>query len=199
MTQSSWCLYRETIYSITRIMSNDLTNAEYAILGLLMERPSHGYDLERIIQERGMREWTELAFSSIYFILNRLEKRGLASSLRDPEKKTRKIYSPTKAGQEAFDRTTITALEAPHPLYPSVLLGLANWPTVTPEEGLGALARRLSALQAILSKVEAQSIQPQSTPPFVAALFDYSVSQLRSEIDWLRRTMKLLGDNDEQD
>ena len=186
-------------YSSTRIISDDLTNVEYAVLGLLVERPSHGYDLEQVIQQRGVREWTELAFSSIYFILNRLEKRGFASSHRDPQKKTRKIYSPTPSGREAFQRKTIAALDAPHPVYPSILLGLSNWPTISPQEGIDALARRLTALTAILANVEQAQARSGPAPPFVTAVFDYSLSQLRSEIDWLRRTMKLLGDNDEQD
>ena len=180
-------------------MTDDLTNAEYAVLGLLVERPSHGYDLEQVIQQRGMREWTELAFSSIYFILNRLEKRGFASSQRDPKKKTRKIYSPTLSGREAFQRKTVVALEAPHPLYPSILLGLSNWPTISLQEGIGALSRRLTALKAILANVEDAQNRAGPAPPFVTSVFDYSLSQLQAEIDWLQRTMKLLGDEDEQD
>ncbi len=180
-------------------MTNELTNAEYAVLGLLVERPRHGYDLEEVIQQRGMREWTELAFSSIYFVLNRLEKKGFASSDRDPRKKTRKIYSPTASGRDAFHRTTIASLEAPHPLYPSILLGLSNWPAVSPREGVGALARRLAALQSIRANVEAAQSRAQPAPAFVTAVFDYSLTQLQAEIDWLNRTMKLLGDTDEQD
>lgn len=180
-------------------MTNEITNAEYALLGLLMERPSHGYDLERIIQARGMREWTELAFSSIYFILNKLEKRGLAESRNDPDKKTRKIFSPTQQGRLAFQAATERALANPHPLYPSILLGLSNWPTAPPGVGMKALQNRLGALSEIQTKVEAAREDAPMMLPHVNALFDYSQSQLRSEIEWLRRTMKLLGEKDEQD
>jgi len=180
-------------------MSNDLTNAEYAVLGLLVERPSHGYDLEKIIQTRGMREWTELAFSSIYFILNRLEKRGLAESQRDPAKRTRKIYSPTQSGRTAFQTATEKALAIPHPLYPSVLLGLSNWQTAPPGAGMKALRHRLDALIEIQMKVEAAANGAPVTLPHVSAMFDYSLTQLRSEIEWLRRTVKNLGETNEQD
>lgn len=180
-------------------MSNDLTNAEYAVLGLLVERPSHGYDLEKIIQTRGMREWTELAFSSIYFILNRLEKRGLAESQRDPAKRTRKIYSPTRSGRTAFQAATEKALAIPHPLYPSVLLGLSNWQTAPRGAGMKALRHRLDALIEIQMKVEAAANGAPVTLPHVSAMFDYSLTQLRSEIEWLRRTVKNLGETNEQD
>lgn len=180
-------------------MSDNITNAEYAVLGLLMERPSHGYDLEKIIQLRGMREWTELAFSSIYYILNKLEKRGLAESQRDPAKRTRKIYSPTRSGRAAFQAATQKALAIPHPLYPSVLLGLSNWQSASTGVGMTALQHRLDALIEIRMKVEAASRGAPVALPHVNALFDYSLTQLRSEIEWLQRTMKNLGETNEQD
>ncbi|MGD8625667.1 MAG: helix-turn-helix transcriptional regulator, partial [Anaerolineae bacterium] len=48
-----------------------MTNAELAILTLVAEAPHHGYEIEQIIQERGMREWTEVGFSSIYYLLKK--------------------------------------------------------------------------------------------------------------------------------
>lgn len=180
-------------------MSDDITNAEYALLGLLMERPSHGYDLERTIQMRGMREWTELAFSSIYFILNKLEKRGLAKSVKDPDKKTRKIFSATQQGRSAFQAATLKALAEPHPLYPSILLGLSNWPAAPPGAGAKALQTRLDALGDIRKKVEIASKAAPTALPHVYALFDYSLSQLQAEIEWIERTKKLLGETNEQD
>jgi hypothetical protein len=54
-----------------------MTNAELAMLCLIAERPRHGYEIEGVIQERGMREWTEVGFSSIYYLLKKLEREGL--------------------------------------------------------------------------------------------------------------------------
>ena len=45
-----------------------MTNAELAILSLIAEQPRHGYQIDQVIQERGMREWTEVGFSSIYYL-----------------------------------------------------------------------------------------------------------------------------------
>ena len=57
-----------------------MTNAELAILSLIAETPRHGYDIEQTIENRGMREWTEIGFSSIYYLLNKLEKTGFVGS-----------------------------------------------------------------------------------------------------------------------
>ena len=180
-------------------MKEEITNAEYAVLGLLLERPCHGYDLDHIIEERGMREWTELAFSSIYFILGKLEKRGLAESRPDPDKKTRKIYHPTQEAGPVFRQATLRALSEPHNLYPSVLLGLANWPGIEQSEALAALERRHQALAEISGRVSAKQKAIPHLPTHVEALFDYSTSQLDAELEWLERTIKLLGDENGKD
>ena len=40
----------------------------------------YGYTIEKIIEERGMRHWTDIGFSSIYYVLKRLESRNLIVS-----------------------------------------------------------------------------------------------------------------------
>ena len=63
------------LYSSTRILSMDISLTELLLLGILAEKPQHGYHIEHLIEERGMRKWTEVGFSSIYYILARLEKK----------------------------------------------------------------------------------------------------------------------------
>jgi DNA-binding PadR family transcriptional regulator len=54
-----------------------MTNAELVLLNLIAEQPRHGYDIEQAIEERGMREWTEIGFSSIYYMLRKLRREKL--------------------------------------------------------------------------------------------------------------------------
>ncbi len=39
-------------------------SAQIAVLGLLVERPLHGYGIAQLIEQRGMRSWTSIGFSS---------------------------------------------------------------------------------------------------------------------------------------
>ncbi len=177
-------------------MANELTNAEYAVLGLLVERPCHGYDLERLIEQRGMREWTELAFSSIYFILKKLQGRGFIEP-RSPSgatKKTRKIYAPTLVGRRMHRHMTLHVLREPHALYPSVLLGLANWPSVEPKLAIEALRQRRIRLEASLDHVTGKA---HSQPAFLDVLFDYSICRIKSELEWIGSALIKLGENHE--
>ena len=54
---------------------------EELILGILAEQPHHGYQIEKLIVDRGMRKWTDVGFSSIYYVLEKLEKKDLAKSV----------------------------------------------------------------------------------------------------------------------
>ena len=168
-----------------------MTNAEYAILGLLVEQPCHGYDLERLIEQRGMREWTELAFSSIYYLLKKLEKYRLVEIQKTSARKTRKTYAPTTDGYVLHAETTMRLLAEPGPSYPAILLGMANWPSLEPQLALAALQERRVTLEATLEFLVEKT---RSGPVFIDVLFDYSISQIQSEINWIERALGKLGE-----
>lgn len=78
-----------------------ISDIEAVILGLLAEKPRYGYELEKIINKRGLRMWTSIGFSSIYYVLKRLETNGLVSSREKEGKKgkpSRRIYECSSQG-----------------------------------------------------------------------------------------------------
>ncbi len=77
-----------------------INEREAAVLGLLCEKPQYGYTIEKIIEERGMRHWTDIGFSSIYYVLKRLEHRSLVVSAceHQQDKPARKVYTITLRG-----------------------------------------------------------------------------------------------------
>ena len=66
--------------------ANKVTDAELLLLGLVAEMPRHGYELEQIIEERGMREWTSNWFLVDIFCARQARKEracdGCSSSWR---------------------------------------------------------------------------------------------------------------------
>jgi len=95
-----------------------MTNAELAILSLIIEQPRHGYNLEQVIEERGMRNWTEIGFSSIYYILRKLEKAGLIESHTEPSEGKgpgRKVYQVTSAGRKTWYAAALESLSTINP------------------------------------------------------------------------------------
>jgi DNA-binding PadR family transcriptional regulator len=163
----------------------ELTPAELTILGLVIERPSHGYDLERVIEQRGIREWTELGFSSIYYILNKLQAKGYVESSAGRSSKSRRIYTATAAGRRSATDAAIAALSEAAPLRPPILTGLANLPLLTHRQATAAFRRRRRQLNQRIQAVEATRQAQQPLPPFVESIFSYSLSLMQAEMQWL--------------
>ncbi len=169
-------------------MSSELTPAELTLLGLLVEKPRHGYELEEVITARGMREWTEVGFSSIYYLLAKLRDRGLVAEV-DPSTsargKARKVFGPTAEGRRACARAAEAAVAELRPVFPRVLVGLANQPVIPPERFRAALAQRAASVAEKLAELRAAVAAQPHAPRFARAIFDYSLAQLEAERRWL--------------
>jgi DNA-binding PadR family transcriptional regulator len=168
-----------------------LTDAELTVLGLVAERPRHGYELEAVIDARGIREWTALGFSAIYYVLGRLESRDLVSSTRpDGTAKGRRVYAATPDGMRVLAEATRRALAELRPAHPSVLVGLANSPFLPGQRDVvDALRERGTRVAERLAVIQAARAAQDPVADFVAAIFDYSTNQLRAEQDWIATTM----------
>ncbi|MDY6875341.1 MAG: PadR family transcriptional regulator [Chloroflexota bacterium] len=173
-----------------------MTNAELAILSLIAEQPRHGYEIERVIEERGMREWTEIGFSSIYYLLKKLEREGLIEGQSEEAKRgpARKVYHITPAGIEARHVGVLDALSVPHRCYPPLQLGLANLPGITIAEALAALRKYRDELDARLEHVQARWESQRPLPYFVDAMFDHSVTMTQAELEWITQFISQLED-----
>jgi DNA-binding PadR family transcriptional regulator len=173
--------------------TKSLTDAELLVLGLVAEMPRHGYQLEQVIEQRTMREWTQIGFSSIYFVLGRLATMGLVAAKRaagaSANARARKRYSATKAGRRALVGQTLAALGTVRPTHSSVLLGMINWPVLERDDALGALQARRGAIEAEVARLSAIQIDQQPLPDFVEALFEHSIGQLKAEADWVSSTL----------
>ncbi len=164
-----------------------MTNAELAILNLVAEQPRHGYEIEQVIVERGMREWTEVGFSSIYYLLKKLERDGLiAGRLEEAQRgPARKVYHLTPAGGEALQRGILEALSVPQRGYPSILLGVASLPAVSVPQAVDALKRYRSTLIQQQTQLQKKWQSQQPLPYFVDATFTYGLALVEAEINWV--------------
>jgi len=167
-----------------------MTNAELAILGLVTEAPRHGYEIEQLIKERGMRDWTVVGFSSIYYILGKLEHSGLIRSHQEPaagKGPFRKVYSILPQGRTAWHQATLEALSKPGHPDSSFLLGLAGLPGISPQEATTALRQYRRNLIQNRDYVQQTWQQRGDLPVFLEGMFEYSYNLLQTELEWLDR------------
>jgi DNA-binding PadR family transcriptional regulator len=166
-----------------------MTDLEFTLLGLLAEHPRHGYDIEQTIEARNMRDWADIGFSSIYYILKKLEKRGLVNVTLAPAEgrgPLRKIYQLTEEGKRAFKQQLAETLATPVNRYSPFLLGLANLPALPSQQAQAALQTYASAQRANQSDTQARQDQlPPGTPAHVQAMFDLSQALINAELGWL--------------
>lgn len=169
--------------------SKSLTDSELMLLGLVSEMPRHGYEIEQVLEARGMREWAQIGFSSIYFVLGKLEKSGLVQSETPTRTKARKVFSITPLGSEKLIAETTAALGKYRPASSSLLLGMVNWAVLTRNEALDALKERLSSIDEQIEHLECLRRHRQPMPDHVEILFDFSASQLAAERTWITKTL----------
>lgn len=76
---------------------------ELAILGLLKERPMHGYELRKQLTQKLGFFWT-VSFGSLYPTLRKLEKRGAVEKTYPPGATPRRkqVFRITRAGEGEF-------------------------------------------------------------------------------------------------
>ncbi|HEY3318084.1 MAG TPA: helix-turn-helix transcriptional regulator [Coriobacteriia bacterium] len=170
-----------------------MTNAELAVLSLVAEAPRHGYEIEQVIAERDMRDWTDIGFSSIYYLLGKMQKRGWVEAREEPGERGpgRKVYAATAEGYAACGAASLEALSTLGGASP-FFLGLNNLPGLDPADALAALRRYRGELEARLAHVEVKHASAGEVPWSVDALFDYGEVMLKAERGWVAGLIRKL-------
>lgn len=178
-----------------------MTNAELAILSLLAEQPRHGYQIEEVIHERGMRDWTDIGFSSIYYILKKLEKEGYITgqSAEAARGSGRIVFHITAQGYRVLVEQVRHVLTHPAPHPSPFLLGLSNLPLLENEEVIAALQTYAAALAERRTHLERRRLEQGRLPDFVDAMFDYSLMLTNAEYDWIQTAITRLNTHFSED
>jgi DNA-binding PadR family transcriptional regulator len=171
----------------------ELTDSELMILGLVAEMPRHGYELEQIIEKRCMREWTQIAFSSIYFVLGKLEKKGFVKADVPATTKAKKKYKLSHTGKKTLVSQTLAAIETVRPNHSSLLMGMLHWPMLTRGQALKAVQNRSDAIAKELERLNAIHFQQQPLPDYVDVMYEFSIGQLAAESQWISETLDYMN------
>lgn len=176
-----------------------MKSAEIALLSLLSEKPRHAYGIEQVIEARGMRNWTEIGFSSIYYLLNKLQAAELIESRMEHPRgpgPARKVYNILPEGEAALRDGVLQALSEPGQYHPALLLGIANLPLVSRSEAVKALEQYLEALDKRRAEMVKSWNREQRLPFHVEKLFLYSDTLLQAERNWIENLVAELEEKD---
>lgn len=166
-----------------------VTSAEAALLGLLCEGPKHPYQIEKDVQFRDMRFWTELSMSAIYKSLTKLEFMNFVESTTEISEgnRARKIYRITEDGLMAFKDKLTELLQEPEHLRWQVDIAFYNLDVFELDEQVLLLSNYRASLEKMIGEyrnLEAFMLEHQ------CSLYPLSISLrpiylMEGEIRWV--------------
>ncbi len=166
-----------------------LSLTEQLILGILSEQPRHGYDIEKIIVSRGMRKWTEVGFSSIYYVLEKLELKGLATST-DAQGNEKKQYSITLLGMSTLKNETKKLITERKPANTHFMSGLATSHLLHEDEFRVSLQQRKTKLSADLKALQIAQSGIDAIPQPARRLLELSETLSRAELRFITKELR---------
>jgi DNA-binding PadR family transcriptional regulator len=166
-----------------------ISNKEMALLNLLSEGPMHAYGIEKEIEARSMREWTEISMSSVYKLLNKLEQAGLiiAEIHLAQNNVSQKVYSITKEGLIVLKERIKSFLSEPEKYLHRIDLATSHLGLLKKEEAITCIqAYRQRLLEAITCYKELEEyLKGDGCPVFSLALARRPQHLLKGEIAWV--------------
>jgi DNA-binding PadR family transcriptional regulator len=183
---------------------------DLAILGLLMERDHHGYEIRAQLRDR-LGLWANVSFGSIYPALARLERTGAVeavtlsaeprggslstgslagerASLRSLRpspglgRRGRKVYRITEAGREEFARLLADPATIDDSKSFSLRMALARY--LSPNVRVGLLEQRRVALIARLAEMR-QHAQGRDLDDYARSVMEHGAQSVELEIAWI--------------
>jgi len=175
-----------------RKVSNPLA---LAVMALLYERPMHPYEMISLMRERDKHESVRLRYSSLYSVVEALEREGLIvprETVREGRRPERTVYGLSEAGRVEFLGWLRELLREPVKEYTQFAAGLSFIAALTPEEAAALLEERARLLQ---EEVEGMRLRiDQAAEQGLARLFlveaEHELVLREAELGWVRELVR---------
>ena len=128
----------------------DLTTPDLVTLSLLAERPMHGYELNKTLEYREVRDWAGISRPQVYYSLRKLKRLAFiepvpADATLGPERQTfRSTTRGLKALRDALGRAEWTAKRPPPPFL--------TWLALSTHVSRGAARRQIERRRTYLKE-----------------------------------------------
>ncbi|MFX0080578.1 MAG: PadR family transcriptional regulator [Candidatus Hodarchaeota archaeon] len=164
-----------------------LNHAEFIVLGLIAELPSHAYNINKRIEERGMRNWTRIGRSSIYRVIKNLEKKGLTNKwLEEVDNRTLKVYNITEKGSIVLkEKIFNTIKEFIGRNDEDFYVAFSMLPILTEEQQIEAFTNSLNRIIKHKKELEDMLEENSKMPLNVRGLFLHPIKILGTDIEFL--------------
>jgi DNA-binding PadR family transcriptional regulator len=179
-----------------------------AVLGVLMEKSMHGYEIKKHIEER-MGDYTDVKFGSIYYFLSSFLEDGYVAEPhreggdggdQERQEKEKRVYTITEEGQKYFYAIAAEELHAPYRHIDPIGV-LLNFIYLFPrEEVISAFRRKIGDLEKLKEKALTERTKIMGIPGvsgLIDYLFTHTIHHVNVEIQWMEDFINYISVNDE--
>jgi len=174
----------------TRPASN--LSPEYPLLGLLAQKPAHGYELHQRLSEEFGHIW-HISLSQTYNILKRLEKQGaIAGEDEEQENRpARRFFCLTDAGRERFDAWLDSTVGcSTRAIRVGFLTRLAFAERLQPDLVAGLLERQINEVQEGIDRLQTGMDELSAEQVYNRLALQLRIRQLMPMLDWLKACLE---------
>lgn len=181
-----------------RTQLTPLTPLAIAVLGLLVERPMHPYEMHQLMVERRERRLIKLRLGSTYHTVERLVRdrqiRALGTD-RTGNRPERTTYEITTQGRAALSTRLIEMLGTPAEEYPELALAVAEMHNLPQSLVVELLEHRAVLLRRVIDEHDQviDGAVASGTPAVFIADVRYSRAMAGAQLEWLRELLGEIG------
>lgn len=164
------------------------TKTDLMLLGILGDKSMHGYEIAEKLSEPKMAAWIRLGRTSIYYSLNRMQKRGLIEKHTEKVggKPERTVYSITDSGRQAFITGLEESLGGDSEGFDEFDIALYFSSQLDTDRARKHIAQRLQGLSAQVAQLVQLAESPEGRRhPEVALVLAHRIAVLRADLEFL--------------
>ncbi|SFP03944.1 DNA-binding transcriptional regulator, PadR family [Amycolatopsis arida] len=180
-----------------RKISNTLA---LAVLGLLLERPMHPYEMAAVLRERHKGSSFKINSGSLYDTVEALVRHGWIepkATVRSGRRPERTVYTHTELGHREFLRWLDELVRVPVDEYPKFLAAVSYLGALGPGGAVDALTERTHHLTRWIEETRAahaEVVDSGAAPRLFVIEVEYLLNAWESELAWVRRTIDEIRD-----
>lgn len=162
-----------------------------ALLGLLLERPMHPYEMASTLRERNKDTSFKINPGSLYDTVEALARAGWiepVETVRDGKRPERTVYAQTELGTREFTEWLDELLRVPVAEYPKFVAAVAYLGALGPERAADALEERARHLAERIAGANSALEETAAVPRLFMIEVEYVRHAWQAELEWARDT-----------
>jgi PadR family transcriptional regulator, regulatory protein AphA len=169
---------------------NPFTSSEFALLGFLYEKPTHGYDLHKLITDpEGIGLIWNVKMSNLYAYLDKLDKKGYIHGTMQPgdAHPTRMEFQITEKGKVAFEQWLPSIVQHPRDFRQDFMLRYFFLLKYQPKNVNDLIKRQHNECSIWLTNTMNELKKVDNQNQFKKSVVQFRIDQIQSIINWLNR------------